>query len=128
MTQMSSVAQYIAKSSPAARNALTQLRAAIRKAAPDVTERISYGMPTFDLDGRRMLYIAGFKDHVSLFWITKAMAEQYGDEIAKYRSVKATLRFALDKPIPVGLVARLVKVRVQEHRARWKKKAPRRGA
>jgi uncharacterized protein YdhG (YjbR/CyaY superfamily) len=125
MAQTSSVAQYIAKAPVASRKALKQLRAAIRKAAPDATERISYQMPTFDLDGRRMMYIAGFKDHVSLFWVTKAMAERYGEQIAKYRSGKGTLRFLLDKPIPVGLVAKLVKVRVQEHRARWKKKAPR---
>lgn len=116
MASATTVAGYIANTSPRARKALKQLRAAIRAAAPDITERISYRIPTFELDGRYVLYIAAFKEHVSVYPVTPAMVAEYGNAIAPYRAGKGTLRFPLDAPIPVGLVAKLAKVRVQERR------------
>lgn len=110
------VADYIARTPPGARRALKQLRAAIRKAAPGITERISYRIPTFDLDGRYLLYIAAFKDHVSVYPVTAGMVAVYGKAIAPYRKGKGTLRFSLGTRIPTGLVAKLAKVRVQERR------------
>jgi uncharacterized protein YdhG (YjbR/CyaY superfamily) len=110
------VSDYIAKSPPKARQALKQLRAAIKAAAPRITERISYRIPTFDLDGRYLLYIAGFKEHVSVYPVTRGMLAKYGAAIARYRASKGTLRFSLDAPIPVALVAKLAKVRVKERR------------
>ncbi len=94
-----------------------QLRSAIKRAAPGITERISYRIPTFDLDGRYVLYIAAFKDHVSVYPVTAGMVERYSDEIARFRRGKGTLGFPLTEPIPVALVAKLAKLRVQERRA-----------
>jgi uncharacterized protein YdhG (YjbR/CyaY superfamily) len=111
------VAAYIARTPPAARRALKQLRTAIRAAAPGITERISYRIPTFELDGRYLLYIAAFREHVSVYPVTAGMLAGYGKAIAPYRAGKGTLRFPLDEPIPVDLVARLAKVRVRERRA-----------
>lgn len=110
------VAAYIAGTPPAARRALKQLRAAIRAAAPGITERISYRIPTFDLDGRRLLYIAAFTNHVSVYPVTPGMVARHGKAIARYRTGKGTLRFPLDQPIPAGLVGKLAKVRVRERR------------
>lgn len=110
------VADYIARTPPVARRALKQLRAAIKSAAPGITERISYRIPTFDLDGRYLLYIAAFKEHVSVYPVTAAMVAKYGKEIARFRAGKGTLRFSLDAPIPAALIAKLAKVRVQERR------------
>lgn len=115
-TDSSTVAGYIAAAPPAARRALRRLRAAIRAAAPGITERVSYRIPTFDLDGRYLLYIAAFREHVSVYPVTSGMVARYGKAIAPYRSGKGTLRFPLDAPIPAALVTRLAKVRVRERR------------
>jgi uncharacterized protein YdhG (YjbR/CyaY superfamily) len=122
MTDDTTVAAYIARSAPVARKALKQLRTAIKAAAPGITERISYRIPTFELDGRFLLYIAAFREHVSVYPVTAGMLARYGKAIAPYRAGKGTLRFALDEPIPVDLVARLAKVRVRERRADGKRK------
>lgn len=112
------VADYIADAPPKARKALKQLRTAIRAAAPGITERISYRIPVFELDGRYILYIAAFKAHVSVYPVTRGMVAKHGKAIAPYRAGKGTLRFPLDAPMPVALVAKLAKVRVQERRRR----------
>ncbi|HET9276251.1 MAG TPA: DUF1801 domain-containing protein [Gemmatimonadales bacterium] len=116
------VAEYIASTPPRARRALRQLRAAIRAAAPGITERISYRIPTFDLDGRYLLYIAAFREHVSVYPVTAGMVAKHGQAIARYRAGKGTLRFPLDAPIPVGLVKQLARIRVQERRGSGKRR------
>jgi uncharacterized protein YdhG (YjbR/CyaY superfamily) len=116
MAGTATVSDYIAKTPPKARKVLRQLRAAIRAAAPGITERISYRIPTFELDGRYILYIAAFTAHVSVYPVTAGMIAKHGKAIAPYRAGKGTLRFPLDRPVPVGLVGKLAKVRVQERR------------
>jgi uncharacterized protein YdhG (YjbR/CyaY superfamily) len=110
------VATYIADTPPPARKALKALRAAIKSVAPGITERISYGIPTFDVDGRYLLYIAAFRDHVSVYPVTAGMLAQYGKVIAPFRSGKGTLRFPLDEPMPLALVKKLARVRLEERR------------
>jgi uncharacterized protein YdhG (YjbR/CyaY superfamily) len=117
VTKTRTVADYIAKTPPVARRALKQLRTAIKAATPGITERISYRIPTFELDGRCLLYIAAFKEHVSVYPVTSGMLARYSKAIAPYRAGKGTLRFPLDAPIPTDLVAKLAKVRVRERRA-----------
>jgi len=127
MPTAATVSEYIAKAPPRARKPLRQLRAAIRAAAPGITERISYRMPTFDLDGRYLLYIAAYKEHVSVYPVTPGMVAKYGAAIARYRAGKGTLRFPLDEPIPTGLITKLAKVRVQERRGSGQPKSSRSG-
>ena len=114
MAAAKTVTTYIANAPARTRGRLRQLRAAIKSAAPGITERISYRIPTFDLDGRYLLYIAAFENHVSLYPVTKGMIAKHGAAIAKYRSGRGTLRFSLDKPIPIALIRKLARVRVQE--------------
>jgi uncharacterized protein YdhG (YjbR/CyaY superfamily) len=111
------VVDYIAHAPARTRQRLRQLRAAIKAASPGITERISYQIPTFDLDGRRCLYIAGFEHHVSVYPVTPAIVERHGPAIARYRSGKGTLRFPLDAPLPLALVHRIIKTRIDECRA-----------
>ena len=106
-----------------ARRALKQLRAAIKTAVPGTTERISYRIPMFELDGRYLLYIAAFKEHVSVYPVTARMLAKYGKALEPYRAGKGTLRFSLGTPIPAGLVAKLAKVRAQERRASAKSRS-----
>ena len=117
MREQTTVARYIAESPPNTRQALRMMRTAIRSAAPGITERISYRIPTFDLDGKYLLYIAAFKDHVSVYPVTRAMVAKHRNAIASFRHGKGTLRFTLDKPVPVALIKRLAKTRVAERRA-----------
>ena len=77
----------------------------MRRGAPGTEERISYGIPTFALDGRYLIYFAGWKQHVSVYPIpeTDDVLER---AIAPYRTGKGTLRFPLDQPIPYDLIER----------------------
>lgn len=116
MATPATVSEYIAAAPPKARKSLRQIRAAIRKAAPGIGERISYRIPTFDLDGRYLLYLAAFKDHVSIYPATASMMARYGEQLKPYRSGAGTLRFAHGERLPLALITRLARLRVQERR------------
>lgn len=114
MATPATVSEYLASVPPNARKALREIRTTIKKAAPDMTERISYGIPTFELDGKYVLYMAGYKSHVSIYPVTAGMMAKYGKDLTPYRSGAGTLRFDLDEKLPLGLIAKLAKLRVQE--------------
>lgn len=120
---------YLAAQPPHVRAALRQVRAAIKKALPRVSEGISYQIPTFKLDGRMVLYIAGYQKHWSIYPATPRVLE-LGDQVATRLHSKGTLRFSLDERVPVGLVARIAKTRAAEVAAKAKRpktKTPARG-
>lgn len=112
----SPVAEYIAKQKPAQRKALKALRSAIKQAVPGLTERLSYRIPVFDLDGKYLLYIAGFREHVSMYPVTAGMVKKHGKAIEKYRHGRGTLRFSLEQPLPLTLVGKLARIRAAERR------------
>jgi uncharacterized protein YdhG (YjbR/CyaY superfamily) len=113
-----SVADYIAKTPPARRKALKALRALVRSAAPRATEKISYGIPTFVLNGTSLVYIAGWEDHLSMYPVTSGVTRKLKKEIARYQTGKGTLQFALADPLPKSLIKRIVKIRISEVAAR----------
>jgi uncharacterized protein YdhG (YjbR/CyaY superfamily) len=117
MAKPSTVSEYIAAAPANTRSALRQIRRVIRKAAPGITERISYRIARFDLDGKYLLYMAAFKSHVGIYPVTGGMTVKYGKALKPYRSGAATLRFAPDRPLPLGLISKLAKQRVLERRA-----------
>src|SRR5580765_1749666 len=117
MATPATISEYIASVPPKARKSLRQIRGAIRKAAPGITERISYRIPTFDLDGKYLLYMAAFKDHVSIYPVTASMMARYGEQLGPHRSGAGTLRFGLGERLPLGLITRIARLRVQERRA-----------
>lgn len=90
------------------------LRAAIRAAAPDATEAISYNMPAFRMDGRFFLSYEAFTHHYSLFPWTDAMVQELGDDLKPYAVGRGTIRFPATEPIPLDLVRRIVEVRRRE--------------
>ena len=102
------------------RRVLTRLRAQIRSAAPEATESISYGLPTYKLDGRPVVYFGSAAAHVSLYAVgaTDAKGKPLS-ELEKYdTSGKGTVRFPPDKPLPAALVTRIVKANVARIRKR----------
>jgi uncharacterized protein YdhG (YjbR/CyaY superfamily) len=117
-SKASSVADYIAKSPPESRKGLRALRALVRAAAPRATEQISYGIPTFVLNGKYLVYIAGWKSHLSVYPITSGVARALKNEIKPYQTGKGTLQFPLTDPIPTTLIRKILKIRVGEVAAR----------
>lgn len=111
-----SIDRYIAGCSPAVRPILKRLRATIKRSAPDAEEIISYRMPAFRLHGV-LVYFAAFKNHIGLYPPIRGDAKLQEDAAA-YAGKKGNLRFPLDQPIPYALVARIVKFRARQNRAK----------
>ena len=109
--------EYIAGFPPDVQELLQKVRATIQKAAPEAEETISYKIPTFNLNGRYLIYFAGYKKHISLYPAPIGNPE-FAEEIAPYESGKGTLKFPLDGPIPFRLITRIVKFRAKENSRR----------
>lgn len=92
---------------------LLQLRDTIRKAAPDAEESISYRMPAFKYNGV-LVYFAGYKNHIG-FYPTSSGIEAFKEEVTNYKNSKGAVQFPLNKPLPLGLITKIVKFRVKEN-------------
>jgi uncharacterized protein YdhG (YjbR/CyaY superfamily) len=108
------IEEYIAAFPEKVQEILQKVRATIKKAAPKAEERISYKMPTFTLNGKYLIYFAGYKKHISVYPAPIGNPE-FAEEIAPYESGRGTLKFPLDKPIPYKLITRIVKLRANEN-------------
>ena len=93
---------------------LENVRQAIQKAAPEAAETMSYGIPTFNLNGKHLVFFAGWKHHVSLYPLP-AGDEAFQQELSHYKRAKGTIQFPLDKPIPYGLVEQIVTLLIKEN-------------
>ena len=92
---------------------LEQMRQTIQKAAPDAIEAISYGIPTFKLK-RNLVHFGGFKEHIGFYPAPKGI-EAFKDELKLYITGKGTLQFPIDKPLPLQLIEKIVKFRVEQN-------------
>ena len=118
------VDEYLAALPEEARATLEKIRKTIKATAPKATEVISYQVPMYKHHGM-LLGFAAFKDHCSLFPGPKAL-ETYKDELKAYKTSKGTIRFSIGKPLPAALVKKIVKSRVAENEAAFKKKEKKR--
>jgi uncharacterized protein YdhG (YjbR/CyaY superfamily) len=105
--------EYIAGFPKDVQQILRKVRRTIRVAAPGAQETIKYQMPTFILNGN-LVYFAGFKNHIGFYPIPTGI-EKFKRELSAYKTAKGSVRFPLDRPIPFGLISRIVKFRVQEN-------------
>ena len=103
--------EYIAGFPGNVQEILQKVRTTIRKAAPAAEEAIKYRMPTFTLKGN-LVHFAAFKNHIGFYPAPKGI-EQFKEELSAYEGGKGSVRFPLDRPIPFGLIGRIVKFRVR---------------
>lgn len=109
---------YIAAAPKEIQGKLKELQAVIRKTAPTAEERISYGMPYYAYKGR-LAYFRAWKVHIGLYIPTPVIAE-HAKELAAYEASGATVRFPLDRKLPVALIRRLVRARMEKNEAKKK--------
>ena len=120
MPRYGSVSEYIAAQPRALQGTLRSVRGAIRKAVPAAEETISYGIPTFKLNGRAMLYFAAWREHFSLYPSSTRLVAAI-PELSRYAVSKGTIRIPLGGPVPLRLIARVAKFRAREVDALMKK-------
>lgn len=108
------VDDYIAAAPKERRAALSKLRKTIKAAAPKASEIVSYGMAGFKQDGKRVAYFAHWKSHTALYGTSRQFITANAAELKPYVQTKGTLQFPVGKPLPYGLVTRIVKARIAE--------------
>ena len=115
--EQNDVDSYFAALPEPARSTLEKAREAVRAAAPEAEETISYQIPTFKYRGRPLIYLAGFKDHCSVFPTSDSEWKSFKEELkaaGAKRTGKGTLQFPVDKPLPAALLKKMVKMRLKE--------------
>jgi uncharacterized protein YdhG (YjbR/CyaY superfamily) len=94
---------------------LEQIRQAIKQAAPDSTETISYGMPAFKKN-KVLVYYAIHKDHIG-FYPTPSPIVHFKKELEKFKTSKGAIQFPINKPLPLTLIKNIVKFRLEEDKS-----------
>lgn len=117
------VDDYLANVPEDKRAMLEKVRAAIKAAAPKATETLTYGVPTYKLNGSLVSFGAA-KDHCALYVMNGTSLASFTDELKDYSLAKGTIRFTADKPLPATLIKKIVKARVAEDEARAAKQKP----
>ena len=111
---IASVDQYIAEFDGVTRDRLEQMRQIIRGTAPGAVESIAYKMPAYKLDGRPLVYFAGYPHHVGLY-ATPNGHEAFAKEFSVYKQGKGSVQFPHDQELPVELVRRVVEYRLAHY-------------
>lgn len=110
----SSIDEYIAAFPEPIQAILQEVRAAIKAAAPDAQEKISYQMPAFTLKGN-LVYFAAWKNHIGFYPGSGAVTEALKDELSGYEKTKGSIHFPLDQSMPIKLISDIVQRRVAEN-------------
>jgi uncharacterized protein YdhG (YjbR/CyaY superfamily) len=112
--------EYIATFPDDIQKKLKEVRAVIKAAAPEASEKISYQMPTFFLFGN-LVHFAAFKNHIGFYPAPRGI-EEFQNELSVYKGAKGSVQFPLDQPMPLDLISRIVKFRVKDNLAKAKLK------
>ena len=121
--KISSINEYIKAFPEDVQPILKGLREAIKAAAPGAGETISYGIPTFNLNGN-LVHFAAYKKHIG-FYPTSSGIRAFKKELSTYKTSRGTVQFPIDKPLPLTLIARIVKFRVAENLKNYQDKLKR---
>jgi uncharacterized protein YdhG (YjbR/CyaY superfamily) len=109
-----SVDEYLRALPAGQRKVLKQLRELIKDTAPEAEELISYHIPAYKYHGP-LVYFAAYKNHCSLFAVSKKIIKQFEKELAPFRTTTSTLHFTPEQPLPAALVKKIVKLRMKEN-------------
>ncbi len=120
MTKPANVDEYIAGFSKEIQQLLEKIRATIKKAAPQAEEVISYSMPAYKWNGM-LLYFAAHTKHIGFYPAGSGIAA-FKNELSRYKDAKGSVQFPLDKPLPTGLIAKIVQFRMKENLQKIKTK------
>ena len=110
---LSKIDEYIEIQPATVQPILQKIRQVVRDVAPEATETISYGIPTFDVNGTHLVHFAGFKNHIS-FFPTSSPMPVFKKELEGYKTSAGTIQFSLDKPIPYDLIKKITIFRLKE--------------
>ena len=119
-----SIDEYIASFPEETQKILQKLRAAIKAAAPGAQEKISYQMPAFAQKGI-LVYFAAWKNHIG-FYPTSSGTQAFKQELSAYKNSKGSVKFPLDKPLPLDLISNIVRFRVAENLKKAEEKSSKR--
>ena len=111
-----SVEEYIASFPAEVQEMLQEIRRGCHAAVPGSGEMISYGIPTITLDGKYVVYFAGWTHHISVYPVPEG-DEAFRESIAAYRTAKGTLKFPLEKPVPYELIGQAAALLAAERRS-----------
>ena len=114
--KVATVDEYLALFKGNTKEKLTELRAIIKTTAPDAEEVISYSIPAYKLHGWLVYFSGGYKTHVSVSFPPKTIMQVFEKELAPYKSSKSTVQFPLDKPLPKGLISKMIKYKIKENK------------
>ncbi|MDR0599516.1 MAG: DUF1801 domain-containing protein [Treponema sp.] len=123
---MKTIDEYIEAFEPEVQKTLREIRAFIKAEVPEAAEKISYGMPTFYLEGN-LVHFAAFKDHYGFFPGPSGI-DAFGKELAPYRTGKGTLRFPRGQPFPWELLAKVLRFRKEENTRKAETRGNHKGA
>ena len=115
------VDEYFSSLSPGVKNILEELREAIKQAAPEAEEVISYNIPAFKYHGM-LVYYTAHKKHIGFYPGNKAVNEVFKNDLSSYKTSKGTIQLPFSKPIPKSLIKNIVKFRVKENLEKERKK------
>lgn len=118
---MNEIDTYIQQFPENVQEMLHNIRATIKKHAPEAVESFSYGMPAYKTNKKPLVYFAAFKNHIG-FYATPSGHTEFQEELSKYKQGKGSVQFPLDQPMPYNLIERIVQFRVIENNEKAKKK------
>jgi len=113
---INSIDQYISQFSPEVQSRLKLIRNTIQKLSPQATEAISYGMPTFKLNGN-LVHFAAFKNHIGLY-PTPSGIEAFKKDLSVYKNAKGSVQFPNNQQLPLDLISKIIKFRIKENESK----------
>lgn len=120
MKSIKTIDDYLAQFPPEIQHKLTALRQLIHLHAPGATEKISYQMPTF-YQTTNLVHFAVHKHHIGFYPGPDAITA-FGEELSGYKTSKGAIQFPLDQPLPLDLIGRIVRYRVETIQSKRKSK------
>jgi uncharacterized protein YdhG (YjbR/CyaY superfamily) len=109
---MNAIDEYIEHFPPKIREQLEQLRKTIKETVPLSEEVISYGIPTYKMDGKALVHFAGYKNHIG-FYATPTGHSEFEEELSKYKQGKGSVQIPTNEPMPLDLIKRIVLFRME---------------